>query len=376
MEETKLITLAIHTYDKAVILKSLLESEGIEVFLHNVNQIQPVISAGVRVRIKETDLPAALTIIEDSNWDAEESEKQKKREQKKGPNNYVLIPVDFSDYTMKICKLGFHYAAQHGLSVLLMHVYFSPFYTAPITVGDTSSFQLANEVNLRREYQRVTRLMNKLKKDLRAMIGHEELPEVPFSSLLRDGMPEDVIINYSKRHPPVLLIMGTRGKSRKDSDLIGSVAAEVIDTARVPVLVIPEEVPFDDLSMANKIAVATNFDQRDLLLFDSMIKLLGQSQYSYKIFNITAGAHDWNKVQLRAIQEYHRLHYPDTDIDLHLLDEGDFSLALEKFIRQEEIDVIVVNTYRRNFFARFFNPSMARRMLFHSGTPLLVMHNK
>ena len=61
--EDKLVTLAIHTFEKAQILKTILETEGIEVYIHNVNQIQPVVSAGVRVRIKESDLPHALRII-------------------------------------------------------------------------------------------------------------------------------------------------------------------------------------------------------------------------------------------------------------------------------------------------------------------------
>ena len=60
----KLITIAIHTYEKAVILKTLLEREGIETVIHNVNLIQPVISSGVRVRIHERELPMALRIIE------------------------------------------------------------------------------------------------------------------------------------------------------------------------------------------------------------------------------------------------------------------------------------------------------------------------
>lgn len=64
--EDKLVTLAIHTFEKAQILKTLLETEGIETSITNVNQIQPVVSAGVRVRIKESDLPHALRIIEDS----------------------------------------------------------------------------------------------------------------------------------------------------------------------------------------------------------------------------------------------------------------------------------------------------------------------
>ena len=62
--EDKLVTLAILTYAKAQILKNVLENEGIETYIHNVNQIQPVVSSGVRVRIKESDLPHALKITE------------------------------------------------------------------------------------------------------------------------------------------------------------------------------------------------------------------------------------------------------------------------------------------------------------------------
>ena len=40
--EDKLVTLAILTYTKAQILKNVLENEGIETYIHNVNQIQPV----------------------------------------------------------------------------------------------------------------------------------------------------------------------------------------------------------------------------------------------------------------------------------------------------------------------------------------------
>lgn len=53
--EDKLVTLAILTYAKAQILKNVLENEGIETYIHNINQIQPVVSSGVRVRIKESD---------------------------------------------------------------------------------------------------------------------------------------------------------------------------------------------------------------------------------------------------------------------------------------------------------------------------------
>ena len=57
-----------------------------------------------------------------------------------------------------------------------------------------------------------------------------------------------------------------------------------------------------------------------------------------------------------------------------VLADGDLLLAIEKFVRDEHIDVIALSTYRRNILARMFNPSIARKMLFHTDTPLLVMH--
>ena len=106
--EDKLVTLAILTYAKAQILKNVLENEGIEAYIHNVNLIQPVISSGVRLRIKESDLPHALQIIESSAWLSEdiikgkESSSERNKEKRK-----VHIPIDFSNYSLKACHLVF-----------------------------------------------------------------------------------------------------------------------------------------------------------------------------------------------------------------------------------------------------------------------------
>lgn len=57
---------------------------------------------------------------------------------------------------------------------------------------------------------------------------------------MREGIPEEEVLRYTKEYRPRIIIMGTRGKSQKDIDLIGSVTAEVIERSRVPVLAIPE----------------------------------------------------------------------------------------------------------------------------------------
>lgn len=380
--EEKLITLAIHTFEKAQILKTMLETEGIEVYLQNVNQLLPVVSAGVRVRIKESDLPKALGLIEDSNWNRQELKEELNTldhyvEGKPiGAVPYVLVPVDFSDFTPNVVAVAFHFAARRNLEVILLHACYVQLVTSPLMFfGEVQAIPSKGELSSHKELERSIKKMEQLEKEIKESIEKGELPNVTFQTLVRSGVAEEIILSIARQAPPIAIVMGTRGKSRRSEDLIGSVAAEVIDRAKVPVFIVPEETPVTDLAKIKNVGVATSFDQRDFVLFDRMMHLMKPNTPTYRLFNISRSAKEWSDLELRAMSEYHKVHYPNSTIEFSKLDDGDFSEALNSFIAEKEIGLVVVNTYRRNLFARFFNPGMARRMLFHAGTPLLVMHS-
>lgn len=370
--EDKLITLAIHTYEKAQILKTLLETEGIEVYIHNVNQIQPVVSAGVRVRIKESDLPHALRIIEDSNWLKETGEES---DTQAGKPKRILIPVDFSDYSIQACEIGINYAADIQGEVMIMHAYFSPYFPSAIPMGDTLAYQVDEEQTIYHVLKRVQADMDNLYNLIKRKIQAGELPKVKMDYILREGVPEEEIIAYSKEYNPSLIIMGTRGKSQKEMDLIGSVTGEVFEAHKIPVLAIPENTPFNDLKAIKQIAFATSFNQRDLVVFDKFMELVKGFDFKIHIFNISTSKDEWNEIRLTGISEYFKRQYPEANISHTVLADGDLLLAVEKFVRDEKIDIIALGTQRRTLIGRMFNPSVARKMLFHTDTPLLVMHS-
>lgn len=368
--EDKLVTLAIHTFEKAQILKTILETEGIEVYIHNVNQIQPVVSAGVRVRIKESDLPHALRIIEDSKWLSDDTQEEVTTPQVKK----ILIPVDFSDYSIKACELGINYAYHAGAEVMIMHAYFSPYFPSAIPMGDTLAYQVNEEESVQNVLKRVQIDMENICTLINRKIQAGELPKVKYNYVLREGLPEEEILAYCKEYHPTLIVMGTRGKSQKDMDLIGSVTGEVIEVNKIPVLAIPENVRFNDLGNVKNIAFATSFNQRDLVAFDEFMELMKGYDIHIHLFNISTSKDEWNEIRLTGVREYFMKQYPDADITYTVLADGDLLLAVEKFVRDKQIDVIALSTYRRNILARMFNPSIARKMLFHTDTPLLVMH--
>ena len=368
--EDKLITLTILTFEKAQMLKMMLEAEGIEVYIHNVNQIQPVVSAGVRVRIKESDLPHALRLIEENKWF--ESPKPEKKPKEEGEMR-VLVPIDFSDYSLKACEIAINYAYKRGAEVMIMHAYFSPYFPSAIPLGDTMAYQ-ANEESARNMVNRVQGDMSQICAEIDKRMEEGILPKVKYDYTLREGLPEEEIIAYGKEYRPDLIVMGTRGKDQKDIDLIGSVTGEVIEMNKVPVLAIPENVPFHNLNEAKHIAFATSFSQRDLIAFDRFMDVIKGYDVQIHLFNISTSRDEWNEIRLTGVREYFQKQYPDAAISYTVLDDGDLLLAIEKFVRDEHIDLIALTTYRRNILARILNPSIAKKMLFHTDTPLLVMH--
>ncbi len=374
METDKLVTLAILTYAKAQILKNVLENEGIETYIHNVNQIQPIISSGVRLRIKESDLPRALKITESSVWLAEDvvGDKVPSIEQEK--QNKVLIPVDFSTYSIKACEFGFNFASHFNSEVVLLHVYFSPIYASSLPYGDVFSYSVTDEENLKSVLQKVHTDLNSLSDRIQKKIDSNELPAVKFSCILREGIPEEEILRYTKEQKPKIIIMGTRGKSQKDLDLIGSVTAEVIERSKTNVLAIPENTLLKNFSQAKKVAFLTNFDQRDLLAFDSFIKDLDSFKFSIDLIHLSDSKDTWNEIKLAGIQEYFHKQYPHIDIQYNIVLIGDFLSSLDHYINENHIDILTLTTYKRNLFFRMFNPSIARKMIFHSDTPLFVIN--
>lgn len=370
--EQNLVTVAIHSYEKAVILKSILESEGIETVIHGVSIIQPSVPGNVRVRINEEDLPRALTIIEQVDFTSH-IESDKDLEKAKGRNE-VLIPVDFSNYTMKTCEFGFNLANDIGSDVLLMHSFYTPYYPMAVPFGDAFSIQNSDRTVYKDIKDKVEKQMNELIKNIKSRIDNKELPNVQFKHIIVEGLPEEEIISYSKKQRPKAIVMGTRGSNAKDLDLIGSVTAEVIDGSKTPIFAIPENSKDMDISQIKNIAFLTNFREREFKAFDIMMSFIKPYPIKVHLAHMARKGDVWDEIKLSGTQTYLAEQYPQLDLEYKLLDrDKQLELVLEEFVGQNKIDIIAMSSSRRGLFARIFNPGIARRMLFHSDTPLLVI---
>ncbi|MCX6309932.1 MAG: universal stress protein, partial [Bacteroidia bacterium] len=215
--------------------------------------------------------------------------------------------------------------------------------------------------------------MELLVKQLRVDMSTGLLPDVQIVTKFREGVPEEQILVYAKKHKPLLLIMGTKGAHSNSSDLLGSVTAEVIDRSIVPVFAFPEQTPFDRFEGIRTIGFLTRFDQRDFVVFDTMMMLFKSLNLKVYFVHFSDTENPWDEVQLAGVKDYFKRQYPELETSYVLLGNGKMVENLNKFILDCNIDILTVASQKRNLFARLFNPGIAHRMVFHGSTPLLVI---
>lgn len=379
MSDRRLITVAIHTGDKALALKQLLESEGVHVTLQNVNLEQPVISAGMRVRIYEEDLPLALRIIEnrefflypESNGEASTG------------GLAVLVPVDFSTHSEGALKLAFNIADSHGARVIVLHSYMAPQPNTPLQISDALTFDgmsgedPVSQVETAEMVQaEANAMMEQLRRRLRDAIKRGELPPVKFTTMVSEGVPEESIDRVVKEQNPWCLVMGTRAAHQKERELIGSVSAEVLDTCRIQAITVPEGSPLQRMEQVDHITLLSTYSQTDFLALDAIHRLLPTGQKA-RLTIVSIPARRFSKETegsaARALREYCLAHYPQFTIELRMPDRTELIEEYERIEQSHHIDLMVVPNRKRNVFARLFNPGIAHRVLFHFDIPMMVV---
>ena len=373
MTPNRLITIAIHTVEKALPLKNLLEREGIYVELNNVNLASPTVAAGVRIRIKESDLPLALRIIENIeifNIPATGEEGE--------AGGVVLLPTDFSPHSDNAAKVAFRLASRLGFSIEMLHSFIAPASPRGVQLMDSYDYELADMAERQTIEEEAKSMMENYTARVRSWIKSGEVPAVKFSTMVTEGIPEESILCYARDKKPQLIVMGTRGADKKEAELIGSVTAEVLDSCRIPAFTVPESVDASELAGLRRVAFLCNLDQEDMIALDTLYRLFPDQSLDVMLIYIPGrrdrGDSDSKRGQAQLnLLSYCREHFPRYGFDMRTVRLDTLIDDFKGIIQEGPYNLICVPNKKRNVFARVFNPSIAHKILFRADVPMMVI---
>ncbi|MFO8234419.1 MAG: universal stress protein [Bacteroidales bacterium] len=371
--EERLVTIAVHNYSRAEVLKAKLESEGIECDLKNVNVVYSTIPGGVEVRVKQQDMEKALRIIEKASEAYKEEENGD--EIAKGKVQRILVPVDFSEYSKNACHYAVGLAEKLDAEIKLLHVYYNPIVNSmPMT--DTYYYQVNLDEIIRDVEIRAKEQMDKFYNDIKQYIEEKGYKNLTLDYALVRGITYEEIIYKSEEYHPDVIIIGTRGRGEKPGDLIGGVTYKIIEKAKVPVLAIPENSEFQGLGTVN-ILYVTDFDESDYTAIRKLMHVM--NPFNIRVFCVHLSETDSNSyasAKMNSFKEHIQSEYPNQTFECDIIEKKDFLGSIQGYIEEKKIDIISIVTHKRNIFEKLFNPSRAKKLLFHTTIPLFVFHSE
>ena len=258
--------------------------------------------------------------------------------------------------------------------MVLFHAYPNPIvYSVPFS--DVYAFDSGLTLHLETAEKNAQVSMEEFLKKLVRYFGKETWNQVETEYIIKAGDARDDILSFAHKNRVMLIVMGTQGKAGSEYDIIGSVTAEIITSARLPVLVIPPDTPDDIAQKFSRILYATNFDEKDFNAIEKLMRIIKPYKAEVSCIHISRNEEPvWDLARLEGMKDILQKKYEGKTFDCQLIVGDDILGELDKYITANHIDVLALTTHKRSIFARIFNPSIARKMLFHSSVPLLVFH--
>lgn len=357
-----MITIAIHTYERALALRSTLEAHGIPVELTNVLHDSPEFTSGVRVRIPEDQLPLALRIIEGD-------------EDAPAPGTGIIVPVDFSEHSYKAVAVAAGIAARLNIPIRLLYAYLDPYIAGNVQFTDNISYELGETGAREAMEENGRRMMHNFLERVHRGIRDGQIVKTKIESVVVEGVPEDAIIEYARVEKPALIVMGTRGAEQKNRELIGSVTGEVLDEGRFSILTVPDPSDKNTLLNPENILFLGNLDQNDIIALDTVYRLYpdAHARVTLSYMERRRGlSENGIRTGLERLKSYCENNFSRFSFETAMLPKASAD-DFESLAREHHSSLLVVPNRHRNAFSRLFRPGFANRILFHTDLPMLVI---
>ncbi|MDE7412512.1 MAG: universal stress protein [Muribaculaceae bacterium] len=376
-DTNNMITLVIHTPERAGILKNILENHGLKVVLEDFIVSRSTLRVAERVKIYPDDLPLALKILESGDNYSAASIAMKMA----GMSGNLLIPVDFSDSSLISVKMGFDLARRLSVHPVVMHSFVAPLFSpSGSSLGDPGMDPSQSMENVIEEEMATKDLraasakrMSAFRDKIIRLQEEGEISKVKFSTNILEGVAEEVILNYCAQTPPMLVVMATRGVDKKEEDLIGSVTAEVLDSCRVPVLTVPDNHNYIPVKEIKRLMIFCNIDQHDVLAVDALMRMFDFPECEV-ILVPTAEKRKFVSVnKLNDLCSYFNETFPSASFSVSVPNNKNYREEIDTLINKNDIQLLVVPNKKTNIFSRIFHPTIAHRFLFERDMMMLAL---
>lgn len=198
----------------------------------------------------------------------------------------------------------------------------------------------------------------------------EKFPGIKLEAISKYGTPVDVINDLLDDLPADLIVVGSKGISRLDEILIGSVTTSIMRGVHKPVLSIPIKAQYEKMS---QIVLASDLQNANK---PTVIETVGKLKNTFKS-HVSGATVKLDTSDLTAEEKglLDKLEKMESLDEVRVLHDKNISKGLMDYCDSIDADMLVVVAKHTSFFKRFFHKSITKELVNHEILPILVVED-
>ncbi|KAB1155574.1 universal stress protein [Flavobacterium luteum] len=272
----------------------------------------------------------------------------------------ILFPTDFSEAATNAFIYALELAKIVKGELILLHTFELPladnvFY--PINYKETfDTVELSKFEQFREELPK-----------LRAIAEERNLGHISMSHRLMEGLLIPNIKECIENEKINFVVMGTAGTKGCKELFISTNTGDVISAVPIPVLSVPVKAKFEKIET---IGFTTRFREKDKVALEQAIDIAKKTNAKIKCLYVKTQENDNINVTIKDWKNQ----FKNDPVRFYIIPGDNVKETIIDFITSQEIDVLTMITYKRNFFESLFNSSLTKKMSYKSEIPILVLH--
>ena len=270
-----------------------------------------------------------------------------------------LVPTDFSETSKNAARYAAHIAKQYsGIHIILYNV------SDKISAGSDGT-PLSDEDHSRMKVMELA--LESIKNDLL------RITQSQISCVAEEGSDLIDSIDRFARHKGVdMIIMGITGSTRLEQLFMGSNTLKMVERGTCPVMIVP---PYAQFKGIQDIMITSDFKDVDQTMPAQPIqKVLELFKSNLHVVNVDSEHYveltEEYKAERAKIENLLQGHNPQ----FYFIRMYDFIDAVNQFVEDKEIDLILTVPKRHSFLSGIFRSSYTKKLAYHSHVPIIAVH--
>lgn len=273
----------------------------------------------------------------------------------------ILVPTDFTETSENALIYALEMAKIFKAKLLLLHTFEVPIVdnqAMPLNYAVIyESIELSN-------FEQFKQLMPKYHK----IAEDRHLGAIEMQHILMDG---DLLVSIKKvieQENIDLVVMGTKGANTWLETFWGTNTGTVLAGVSVPVLSVPQGAKFQKIQT---IAFTTRFREKDIEALVKVLVFAKKMQAKVKCLYVKTPDSDVTDTTIKRWESHFE---EEPNLKIYIIPSEEVQQTIEDFMVGQDIDMLAMLTYKRNFFLKLFTNTTTQQLSYHLNTPILAFH--